>query len=67
MGLIAAALDIVEGEETAYTCLLLTTIASLLPAFAAKTDADLKYCSPLLESIVQKLKVRSIITTFVCI
>ena len=43
MSLIAAVFDIVEDKEMTYMGLLLTTIASLLFAFAAKTDADLEY------------------------
>ena len=65
MGPIAAVLDVVQGKETAYLDVLLPTIVSLLNAFAAKTDADLECCFPLLENNVQGLKDRWVITTFV--
>jgi len=56
MSPVAAALDILQGEERAYMGLLLPTIASLLNAFAE--ISGLEHCSPLHKSLVQGIKNR---------
>ena len=58
MSPIAMNLDILQGEEKAYTGRLLPTLAGVLVKLKSKRNDDLNYYLPLLDRLIQGVESR---------
>ena len=66
MTLIAASLDVLQGEEKAYMGILLPTIASVLNALKIERLMSMDYCHLLLETLIDSVQARFIMFASFC-
>ena len=63
---VAPDLDVLQGEEKAYTGKLLPTIASVLNALKSERLMSIDYCHSLLENLIDSVQARFIVFASFC-